>query len=314
MLSLSRIIVAYDFSRYSERALSYGADLAARTGAEVHLLYAEVLHGEPLGPPPALDHTTARLEQELRRVRPGEEAGGLPLPRVRAVVVRDLAAAPAILSYAAASEADLIVMGTHGRKGLRHLVLGSTAEEVVRRAPCPVLTAREGTAPPAGISRMLVPIDFSAPAAAALTYAGGLAGVYGAALALLFVAEDRRVPVFSDTGLPNFALLRMDPEIVGHTEEALQQLYAETVAADVPATFHVRVGHPAEEIAAFVRDPGADLVVMGTHALTGFDHFLLGSVTEKVIRSGGCPILSVRSHDRNEGAQPEAADDAFLTT
>lgn len=317
MFAHNKILVAHDLSPCAAQALPYAVDLAARTGSEVHLLFVEVLHGEPYAPMWEEGVTPAYLREELSHAGQAAAGGVLRREQVKPVVARDLAPAPAILEYADRHDIDLIAMGTHGRRGVRHLVLGSVAEEVVRRAPCPVLTVRErqerveaGFARPGGGSppRILVPVDFSPFASDAVRRARALAALFGAELDLLFVAEDRQVPVFNDTGLPAFMTLHLDDSIVEGAGEALRQLFQSTTGPDVPATYHVRHGHPAKEIVDFAEDFDAGLIVMGTHGVTGLAHFFLGSIAERVVRAAPCPVLTIRHAEQPAASASEAAD------
>jgi nucleotide-binding universal stress UspA family protein len=132
---VDRIVAATDFSLGSLAALEYAEELAHRFEAEVILVHAE----EVLGVVPGSDMAArARIdaERELARTATGLRARGL---RVR-TILRPGLPAEEILHVARAEHASLIVMGTHGRSGLAHMVMGSVAERVVRAAPCPVLT------------------------------------------------------------------------------------------------------------------------------------------------------------------------------
>ena len=134
----SRILVPTDFSACSATALDYARILAARFGASLHLLH--VLENDFLRPMVVDPHTVeAGVLRQLHELLTIEdrERGAVP------VVLRSDAVADAIVSYARSVGIDLIVMGTHGRAGLAHLLKGSVAERVVRTAPCMVLTDRE---------------------------------------------------------------------------------------------------------------------------------------------------------------------------
>lgn len=283
MLTIKRILVPRDFSACSEYALMQGLDLAQRHGAELHVLYAEVLYADAS----SLRHTpTAALKDRLA------EGLGDDVPVHRAVV-REVAAAPAIVSYAAANDVDLIVMGTHGRRGVQRLLLGSTAEEVVRTAPCPVLTVRgtEGDAMPFG--SILVPVDFSEHARIALRHARVLAATLGARLDLLHVVEDQLHPAFYSFTVHSLYDLR--PDIDERAQEELVAFFEATDGPEVDAAFHVRRGHAAREIVAFAGEARDRLIVMTTHGLRGLDHFLMGSVAERVVRRAPCPVLTLKS-------------------
>jgi nucleotide-binding universal stress UspA family protein len=239
-----------------------------------------------------------------------QEDGGSASPvRFEPVVVRDIAAAPAIVTYAQEQDIDLIVMGTHGRRGIRRLLLGSTAEEVVRTAPCPVLTTRPPETPAAaldGINAILVPVDFSRHARTALRHAKALAALYHTRLDLLHVIEEQMHPAFYNTGV--WSIYDVVPNIEGKALEELETFYEETKGPRIDAAYHVRHGQAAHEIAVFAREQDSDLVVMATHGLRGLEHFLLGSVAEKVVRRSPVPVFTVKAFGKT--LVPDPAHDA----
>jgi nucleotide-binding universal stress UspA family protein len=134
----TRILVPIDFSASSGAALDYARKLAARFGASLHLLH--VLENDFLRPtvadPQAVEAGALRQLRELLTAE-DHQRGAVP------VVLRSDAVAEEIVSYARSNDVDLIVIGTHGRGGLSHLLKGSVAERVVRKAPCMVLTGHE---------------------------------------------------------------------------------------------------------------------------------------------------------------------------
>jgi nucleotide-binding universal stress UspA family protein len=136
MLPTTHILVPMDWSEPSHRAFHLAVSLAREHDAQLTLLHVVPLPALMYGPPPEsyLDH----LHEELCRRRPNDQT-----VRVRHLVT-ERALVAAILNATRESGCDLIVMGTHGRRGLHRLLMGSVAEEVVRRAPCPALTVRAG--------------------------------------------------------------------------------------------------------------------------------------------------------------------------
>ena len=136
MLTTKHILVPMDWSEPSHRAFHLAVSLAREHDAQLTLLHVVPLPALMYGPPPQsyLDH----LYEELCRMRPSD-----PKVRVRCLVAEGPPVA-AILNAIRESGCDLIVMGTHGRRGLNRLLMGSVAQEVVRRAPCRVLTVRAG--------------------------------------------------------------------------------------------------------------------------------------------------------------------------
>jgi universal stress protein A len=142
------IVVATDFGTAATRALQYGVEFARAFGARLHVVHVvDDLGGRALPaigmPPIDLSQAQESIDQEARRT-----LGALATTDVmrtidvRCVVLRDLEPGRAILAYAREVEADLVVIGTHGRQGLAEFFLGSAAQRVVRSAPCPVLTVR----------------------------------------------------------------------------------------------------------------------------------------------------------------------------
>lgn len=151
MAFAKHILVPTDFSEAASLAVETAATLAREFGAKLTLVH--VHDPELLRPPSAVGWSAAqaqRLEQEIERtIRESfegvqrEQLQGVEV--VETAIVRDASAARGIVEYAAKIGADLIVIATHGRTGLKHLMIGSVAERVVRHAPCPVLTLRSPT-------------------------------------------------------------------------------------------------------------------------------------------------------------------------
>lgn len=146
MISLNRILVPTDFSDFSKIALDFACAFAEKFDAEIHLLHVlqdlVAMVPEPglAFPPPGdyMQELTESAKQGLAEMPDSAWAEGRSV--VRAVVQGPPFVE--IIRYAKGNEIDMIVMGTHGRSGLAHVLLGSVAEKVVRKAPCPVLTIR----------------------------------------------------------------------------------------------------------------------------------------------------------------------------
>jgi universal stress protein A len=156
LIELKKILAPTDFSPHSERALRYACRLAERLGSELHLLHvlSEVI---PTGPDPLLmpvlppefySDNEDRARETLRELLKPEWGN----PAAVLTAEQWGGAVEAIVDYAQDQEIDLIVIATHGRTGLSHILLGSVAERIVREAPCPVLTVRnqDQSPPPRG--------------------------------------------------------------------------------------------------------------------------------------------------------------------
>jgi nucleotide-binding universal stress UspA family protein len=146
VIEIRSILAPTDFSAHSEQAVRFACGLAERLGAELHLLHvlSEIL---PAGPDPLLMPVMPPEYYEENEERASETLGRLlqpawGTPRSVVTAVRWGSPVEAIVAYAVDVKVDLIVIATHGRTGLSHVLLGSVAERIVREAPCPVLTIR----------------------------------------------------------------------------------------------------------------------------------------------------------------------------
>ena len=285
----NRILVPTDFSRASDAALAHARMLAGSTGATVHVLHivdngflATVL-ADPR------DYESAAYEKLQQRLL-GESPDSI------LVVERSEAPADEITRYARAHNIDLIVMGTHGRGRMAHLLLGSVAEKVARTAPCPVLTMRETPRTPGGRRpRILVPTDFSPCSDEALGCAKRIAAKMRGSVCLVHVIDHPAIGVTfrSELCAPESLEARRD-----QTESARIELGRRLLAdsrSRIVTTVDIVFGASAAMISAYAADHAFDMIVMGTHGRRGIAHLLMGSVAESVIRTAPCPVLTVKS-------------------
>jgi nucleotide-binding universal stress UspA family protein len=298
MLSIRRILFPTDFSRCAGQAMDHALFLADDFAAELHMLHAVVF--AELVPEVAEQGFASAQElldrfDEIGRSQLGRLAAEAASPSVdvRQVQRRGYSASAVILDYAREIHADLIVLGTHGRRGATRLLLGSVAEGVLRHAPCPVLTLREQresrplSAPPS----LLVPVDFSHHSGPALATAVELAGRYRAKLQLLHVLELPPLPTFYGP-LPDPATTERMHELA---LAELRSLALETVGAAGPAwEATVLEGRAADTIVRFAGEHASGMIVLPTHGRSGLDRLLLGSTSERVLRMADCPVLTLR--------------------
>jgi nucleotide-binding universal stress UspA family protein len=207
------------------------------------------------------------------------------------VVVHEGVAADSILSFAQAGKADLIVMGTHGRRGFdRVVVLGSVTERVMRTAPCPVLAisrlphevmaAGEERRRVHHLNRVLFCADFSEASERALNYALSAMAEYDAELTLLHVLEEVPSPAKTEDAIAT-ATQQLDTLI---PQEGRKTLKIKT---------RVRIGKPYMQIIQFVADAQIDMVAMGVGGRGALDRAVFGSTTYRVMQLGACPVLAV---------------------
>jgi nucleotide-binding universal stress UspA family protein len=281
MLNLDRILFPTDFSETARHALPYAAYLAARHDAALTILHVQSPGGEEgADPDDELD-----ICQETASRQFDVDLGDLEGSRIEREVRSGTSVDEVVVEEAEAHGTDLVVMGTARRHGLASLFPQSTAVQVVRRAPCPVVTLlSDAEVDPAPLRRILVPTDFSDPADQALGYARDLAARDGATIIPVHVIEELTVPLVYDVDV---AELDTD-DVRRRARSSLQE---------VSEAEHVRVvsGHPGRRIVEVAEEEEADLIVIATHGRTGLPRVLLGSVAETVIRQANCPVLTVRS-------------------
>lgn len=305
MIELERILCPVDFTDVTPYGLRPASALAIQYGAELSLLYVlnfpYPLVG-PYSPNFELDHVYRDLEVEAAE-RMADLVDGLPDgPEVRTMVARGTPART-IVEQAAEQSADLLVMPTHGRVGLDHLLSGSVAEKVLRLAPCPVLTVSPREAEPRAFAprKVLFATDFSPIGNSALEHAAAIASTYGAELLMVHVVTlhgaDPGNPEWRFPGLPAKYL----EAVMEHAGATLDGLVA-AAAAEVKVDRRLVRGFDAAlEIVRLARQEDVDVVVMATHGHSGFMHAILGSTATKVVRCCECPVLTIHDRDRVEG-------------
>jgi nucleotide-binding universal stress UspA family protein len=204
-----------------------------------------------------------------------------------------------IAELARRAAADIVAMATHGQTGLRHLLLGSVAEQVLHELTIPLLLVRpsegaEGsTAAPAAARplRVVVPLDGSQIAEQALDRAANLPAIAGAQLVLAAV-EPMVVDIgVAEIGVVPYWMLANHEAAVVRLNEYLKQIAARLARAGLKVETRLAEGNPADEILRISRAEQADLIVMATHRRGGVERLLLGSVAAAVLRDADIPVM-----------------------
>jgi nucleotide-binding universal stress UspA family protein len=235
-----------------------------------------------------------QLRAQVRELLADELFDGLEVDPV--IVEGEPAAqiAKAVRDY----EIDLVTVVTHGRKGLARALWGSTAEEIIAEAPCPVLTIRppqhdfvehRGNRSEVRLNRVLLSTNFRPSSAAATQVATQLANQYGAELHAVYVIGDylEQISVmFPEGGLHALTRLR------DYVQERMAHLSRSDGARAIP---HIAEGRPYEEIVRLAEQKDVDLIVIGTsvHPSLFGGTPVLGSEIERVVRNAPCPVLCV---------------------
>lgn len=299
MLTLSRVLCPTDFSEVSTKAEAYATALADHYDASLHLLHVDP--PMPIMAPYGEIPVDVRLFEEQREQALTDLAAAGDRARAKGVdtetSVRGGQPAREILAVVEEQGADMLVIGTHGRGGVEHLLLGSVAEKLVRKAPCPVMVVPPASHPETGVlfSRILCPVDGSAASADAVAYALSLARETDGALTLLYVVEP--VPASGEFGALDVEEYRRLGE--AHARQVLDAAVAPDVRAWCHISEQIALGKPSERILDTARREHSDVIVMGVRGRGAIDLLAFGSTTNDVIRRAGCPVLAVH---------PKAAD------
>lgn len=295
---IKNILCPIDRSPSSLQAFSYAIALARWQGARLNLL--EVIEAaRPTGSrrvpedDTVPNDTQAALERDLRRVLTARRASDV---RVK-IIMRKGSVVQEILAQAKASQADLVVIGSHGRGGVQRLVLGSVAEKVLRLATCPVLTVRSG----ARVTRrsrspfgtILCATDFSTAANRGVTYAKRLAKEAHAKLVVMHAVE---WPFGDEVTSGPIGDLRESME--SSAREKLVRLLPRSSSDGRTGQAVVTLGKASADIIKVAGARAVDLIVLGVSGRGAVDVAVLGSTTHHVIREGTWPVLTVRSVSR----------------
>jgi nucleotide-binding universal stress UspA family protein len=289
-ITLKNILLLTDFSEPSGSALPFAAAIGRAYGSVVHALHVlqpyACTYLTPEVATTLLDDEEDRAKAEMQRV----EADLTGLPR-ETMIERGGAVWPVLSKVLKEHEIDLIVLGTHGRTGLQKVLLGSSAEEVFRRARVPVVTigpgVRNGAHSGGRFRCVLFATDFNAVSTVAGAYAVSLAQENQARLVLLHILSKPGQNKAGRSGGLSIA-------------EAMHQLH-EIVPPDAELWCRpeamVRHGDPAEQILSTANQCGADLIVLGVRgldALTGVATNLNRAIAYEVVALAPCPVLTVR--------------------
>jgi nucleotide-binding universal stress UspA family protein len=292
-LQIRNVLVPVDFSVPSLSAVQFALPLIAKFGASPHLVHvfpADSPFTGLVAMPFVLPELEIRRSVD-RRLKDVAKKYSIEMPgeNIHALKGRPF---DEICRLARDLSIDLIIIATRGNTGLKHLVLGSTAEHVVRYSHCPVLVVRDVEPFDAGaFRRILVPTDFSECSMKGLAYAKAFAKQFKSTLVLLNSVHFQYY-VSSD----EYARYDM-PRLMQYAEtsarEQMQDLIEKTDWDGLEVETSLQTGHPGQQICDCAKDSGVDLIVTSTHGTTGFKHLLLGSVAEYVVRHAHCPVLVV---------------------
>ena len=277
--SVDRILVPVDGSDCASNAVDHAIALAEQFGAAVTLL--TVVNERQLENPESRSHerdaATALVTEAAERVRQADV--------VAETAVEVGTPTEEIVATADELQADLVVMGTHGRSGMERLLIGSVADGVIRRSTIPVLAVPPG-APASALGTVLVATDGGRVATHAVDLGSVVAGAFDGHLHAISVVEPSGLGV-------DVRSAELYDVLSERAEGAVEAAEERATAAGVDITTAIEYGRPATRVRAYSQEHDIGLVVMGTHGRSGLDRLLLGSVAEKTLRLSTAPVLVV---------------------
>lgn len=293
MKGINNILVATDLSNEADQALGHAIFLARLVKADVHLLH--VMPGED-----GQEVSPREVERVHERME-GAAARRLELTADRAQrrdvmlhtrVLQGMGVVPAVLAYAMRSRADLIVMGTRGRRAKDRPLWQSHAEEIARAASCPVLTVgRDAWSFPGMIRRVLVPLALTSEREPAVNVARTIAHHQNAEVDILHVV---RPNIVMEGALGGGRLVRRNQE--QRVFDELDAVYRGERGPDVRHRLHIRYGDPIAEVNNFARERRSNLIIVTSRGATGVQYALEGSVAAAIIGTAPCPVLTLKNH------------------
>lgn len=303
-MTIKKILAAVDFSDEADVAVNHAIEVARHTGAHLTLLHVGVVPDQPVGVPATM-HTT--VAEYLRLARED-----LAIDRKRLTEVRERVSGQGVeVSHMvidgipdqgirhAADEvgADMIIMGTHGRTGIKRFFLGSVAERVVRLSKKNVMVTRPGGNARGGFHRLLVTTDFAEQADTTLELALALASE-GATIDVLHCwhLPPMSYPYYAPTKSASDVVTSLRESVISGTAKLGIELVERHKDASAKVAFHQLEEAPAHGIQRWLEEhEGYDLVVTGSHGRRGPARFLLGSVAEFTVRHSPCSVLVVHT-------------------
>jgi len=294
-VSFKNILLATDFSAASEKAFNYAVAMARRFGAKVALVHVIPPESVSFVPAPSAERQGYEEKRQLESLASRGELNQIP----HETILRAGSVGNVLSSVIREQEIDLVILATHGRSGFKKLVLGSVAEEVVRRAECPVLTLGphiDTTLGTSGkISKILFATDFHAASAKALDYAVFLANQPETKLILLHVMPPTALPGPGQSFYDEQAINAWQANVRTTMREKMQNLLPPAVRLWSEPEYVVSFDFIGEGIVKEAAARRADLIIAGAKRpafVKAFAH-TLGGVSYEVIRRAKCPVLTV---------------------
>lgn len=282
----SAIVVGYDESESSKAALREAAFRVKNHGGKLYLVHAVYFDKEEFAILPSQMEQRFEIGSQVCRLAKNDVQSEFGLNGSVESLVCEGEPPQVLVDTAEANKADLIALGTYGRKGLKRLLMGSVTSQVILTAPCDVLVVKKPCSKCSGrYHSLLVPFDGSESSKRALTRACELSKADGAEVSVLYVIPRyEEMMDFFKTEAIKKSLYREAEKIVGAAKNLASALGVQIKAV-------VQDGRAGDKIVEIADTMKNDLIVVGTHGWSGMNKAIMGSTAERVIATASCPIL-----------------------
>lgn len=289
-----QILYPTDGSESAKSVLDYALQIASEHEATIHILNVADTNQDSLTRIQA--EVIDVLEREGERIV--DEAAERATERGISVVSEVCQGTPStsIVEYSHQFNIDLIVMPTHGRRGLKRFLIGSVTERVINTAEVPVITVNPDRDRPLTYpcQHLLVPTDGSRGAELALNEGIAVTKATGATLHLLHVVETGSLGPDARSVLKEEELTERANVIMKEATETVKAESLDTVESEI------EYGTPAKEIRTYIQESEIDLALLGTHGETAFSRYMMGGVSAKLVRTSPIPVMWVREPELSE--------------
>lgn len=283
----NNIVVGFDDSEYSKAALVEVSHWVKRHGGKITLVHAVYYDPEEYGIAP--EQIERKIEFGKKICYQAKQRFSSEFDIEMESIICEGEAPEIIRDIAKEKGADLIAMGTYGRKGLKRLIMGSVTSSVILEAPCDVLVVKRPCSECTGIyDSLLVPFDASETSRKALGRALDLARANSASVTVLYV-----IPRYEEM-VEFFRTVSIQKKLLEEAKKITDE--AEKIASEsgIPVKAIFEEGHGGEKIVDTAKKLRSNLIVMGGHGWRGLDRAIIGSTAESVIANSPVPVLVVR--------------------
>ncbi len=282
-----KILVAIDDSQYSEAAVIESANWIKKHGGKIILLHGVYFDEEEFSNAPS--QLDKRIELGKAICSKAENLLTAEFGIEPEVIVREGEPPKLITAIAAERDVEVIAIGTYGRRGLKRLIMGSVASNVIADSPCDVLVVKKPCTECTGVySSILMPFDGSVFSRKALSRACTLSKVDDAVLTALYV-----IPRYEEM-IGFFKTKSIKKSLFLEAEKILESAKGIAFDKGVKIDTKIEEGHAGDKIMETAESLGNDLIVMGTHGWRGVNKAIMGSTTESVLMNSSIPVLGVR--------------------